>query len=117
MTDFDVDALADEVPPLDGPYATEADALAKPMPREVAALHDAGRVRSGDPDRLVRGTKMRHLVDTCRDCGVDLGDLDWRALAWLAGGETHVVQAVIGLIRRAHTAGLGVHTADEEDQP
>ena len=31
-----------------GPYQTEAEALAAPMPREVRALHDAGRVRSGD---------------------------------------------------------------------
>jgi hypothetical protein len=75
------------------------------MPREVAALHNAGRVRSGDPDRLVRDTVLRHLERACADTGVRLGALDRRKLEWLAGWEPTTAQVFIGLIYRAHKAG------------
>ncbi len=92
---------------MNGPYATEAAVLAEPMPREIRALHDAGDVRSGDPDRIAAKTAWRHLHAACRDAGVELGDFDRRTLAWLCGWEETTVQVVIGLIVRAHAAGAG----------
>jgi hypothetical protein len=88
-----------------GPYATEAQALAAPLPRAVAGLHDAGRVRSGDPDRTVHTTKLAALTGACEAAGVELGDFDRRIVGWLAGYEPATVQVLIGLIGRAHTAG------------
>ena len=85
-----------------GPYETERQALAEPLAQEVDALHRSGRVRSGDPDRLVRGTQLRHLEAACEDAGVELGAHDRRVLAWLAGHEASTVQVVIGLISRAN---------------
>lgn len=89
-----------------GPYRSELDALAEPMPREVTALHGAGRVRSGDPDRLVRDTVLRHLLAACEAAGVEVGAFDRRILDWLAGWETSTCQVLIGLISRAHAGGL-----------
>ena len=68
-----------------GPYQTETEVLAEAMPREVSALHRAGRVRSGDPDRLVHDTVLRHLIAGCDDAGVELGAVDRRTLEWLVG--------------------------------
>jgi hypothetical protein len=87
-----------------GPYATESEALAEPMPQTIRALHAAGMVRSGDPDRLVRNTVLDHLLDACEAAGVDLGAYDHRVLNWLADHRS-VAQVVIGLIRRAADTG------------
>ena len=91
-----------------GPYGNEGEALAAPLYQEVNALHRAGRVRSGDPDRLVMGTVYRHIAEACDAAGVELGAFDRRTLAWLAGWEPSTVQVVIGLIIRAHAAGKAV---------
>lgn len=88
-----------------GPYDTERQVSAEPLPREVAALHDAGRVRSGDPDRLVRNTVLRHLTAAFDEAGVPLGAYDLRLLGWLADWEPTTTQQVIDWIRRAHAAG------------
>lgn len=88
-----------------GPYDDERQALAEPMPRAVRALHDAGRVQSGDPDRLVRDTICGHLVHACENTGMELGDYDRRVLVWLSRGETSTAQVLIGLISRAYEAG------------
>lgn len=88
-----------------GPYDTESDVCTEPMPRELRALHKAGRIRSGDPDHVARDAVLRHLLAACEESGVALGAFDRRILAWLAGGEDSVAQVVIGLIRRAHVAG------------
>lgn len=88
-----------------GPYESESQAAAEPMPRQVAALHAAGRVPSGDPDRLVRDTILGALLAACDDCGVRVGALDRRTLVWLAGWEDTTAQVIVGLIRRAHAAG------------
>lgn len=94
-----------------GPYDTERQALDEPLGQAVRSLHDTGQVRSGDPDRLVRGTVLDHLTDACAAAGVELGDYDRRVLAWLAGGvETAVVQVVIGLITRAAAGAAPVST-------
>lgn len=101
-----------------GPYDTESAALAEPMPREVAALHAAGRIRSGDPDRLVYNVKLLALTDACDQSGVALGAYDEGKLEWVAAWESTTVQVVIGLIRRAYDAGLAARTDtdDEEDR-
>ncbi|MFE3173127.1 hypothetical protein ACFXPA_49120 [Amycolatopsis sp. NPDC059090] len=52
-----------------GPYERETDTYDEPMPRAVHELHVAGRVRSGDPEHLVRDTVMGHLTAACRDAG------------------------------------------------
>jgi hypothetical protein len=84
-----------------GPYETEADALAGPLAREIRALHASGRVRSGDPDHLVSGTQYDYLMAACAAAGVELGAWDRRVLAWLANWEPAMVQVLCGLITRA----------------
>lgn len=88
-----------------GPYETERQARNEPMPRAVTGLHQAGRVRSGDPDRLVRDTVLRHLDQACEATGVEMAAFDRSMLAWLANWEPENVQVVIGMITRAYTAG------------
>ncbi|GGK89456.1 hypothetical protein [Mangrovihabitans endophyticus] len=89
-----------------GPYRCERDAAAAAMPRAVRALHDAGRVRAGDPERLVRDTIAGHLLHACEDTGMELGDYDRRVLVWLSRGEPATAQVLIGLISRAYQAGV-----------
>lgn len=93
--------------PATGPYQTERQALASPLCQEVRRLHDSGRVRSGDPDRLVRGAVLAALLEELSEAGVELGVYDRRVLEWLAGCEDTVVQVVVGLVRRAYAAGRG----------
>lgn len=88
-----------------GPYENERQAMAEPMPQAVRALHDAGQVKSGDPDHLVRDTIAGHLLRACDDAGVDLGAYDRRVLVGLAIDETSTCQVLIGLITRAYAAG------------
>ncbi|MBG0819108.1 hypothetical protein [Planomonospora sp. ID82291] len=88
-----------------GPYETERETRGEPMPKAVSALHDAGTVKSGDPDRVVRGTKEAALLQACEAAGVELGAHDRGVIAWLSEWETSTVQAVIGLITRAGAAG------------
>jgi hypothetical protein len=90
----------------DGPYETEREARLARMPIAVAELHDAGLVDAGDPGRLTRNTVLAHLEAACEAARLDLGAYEHRVLEWLAGGETNTAQVVIGLIRRAHAAGL-----------
>lgn len=84
-----------------GPYESVIETLSEALPWEIRALHDSGRVRPSDPDRLVRGTQLAHLEDACASAGVELGAYDRSILEWLAGYEPSTVQVVIGLIRRA----------------
>lgn len=88
-----------------GPYETEAQAHAEPMPRELSRLHAEDRIRSGDPDRLARNTVLKALLDACEAAGVEVGAFDRRTLAWLADTEGSTAQVVIGLITRAYAAG------------
>lgn len=91
---------------MSGPYRTEADAAAEPMPRAVAALHAAGLVESGDPQKLVFTAKLAALVDACEQANVRLGGYDMRVLGWLAGWEAATVQVFVGIIlRAARTSG------------
>jgi len=91
-----------------GPYEREIDTYDEPMPRAVHELHTAGRVRSGDPENLVRDTTMGYLTAACRDAGIELGEFDRQTLLRLADLESAAAQAVIGLITRAHAAGRTV---------
>jgi hypothetical protein len=91
-----------------GPYETEQQTHAEPMPQAVRTLHRTGRVRSGDPDRLVQATVLHHLLDACHATGVALGARDLLTLEWLARGDTSSAQVVIGLITRAYAAGRSV---------
>jgi hypothetical protein len=78
------------------------------MPQAIRHLHDCGRTKSGDPDRLVRGTIEQHLLDACADSHVELGTYDRRILAWLSNADYSTAQVIIGLIRRAHASGIAV---------
>lgn len=88
-----------------GPYNSEREARAEPMPQAVKALHNAGKVRSGDPDRLVRNTVLDALLLACHEAGINLGDYDTKVLVGIARGETSTAQVLIGLISRAFEAG------------
>lgn len=88
-----------------GPYETESQTWAEPMPSHLRSLHDAGLIRSGDPDHVARDAVLSHLEAACDESGVELGAYDRRILTWLAGGEEGATQVVIGLIRRAYAAG------------
>ncbi|ROO51432.1 hypothetical protein EDC02_6309 [Micromonospora sp. Llam0] len=98
-----------------GPYATEDEALAAPLPRQLAELHATGRVRPGDG--VASGTRRAALIAAAVDAGVELGDLDHRVLAWLADWETATVQVVIGLITRAYAAGRAAGPAPLAQDP
>lgn len=110
------------VPPFDGPhtfgpYNSEVEARREPMPAAVGALHQSGRVRSGDPDQLVHNLTLDHLLGACRDAGVELGLYDQRVLHWLCRWEDTTVQVVIGLVTRAYAAGRAgtQNTNDKEN--
>jgi hypothetical protein len=81
-----------------GPYELERDTDNEPLPREARST-PAGR-------GVHQPINRRHLTEACRDAGVVLGAHDARILAWLANYEPSTVQVVIGLISRAHTAGV-----------
>jgi hypothetical protein len=86
--------------PVFGPYETEAATYAEPMPARVHALHEAGRVRSGDPDGVARDAKLAALLEACEAAGVELGGFDRATLEWLAGWEPSTVQVLVGIISR-----------------
>lgn len=81
-----------------GPYATERDTMASPLGAAIRVT----RPELGS----YRAIQMEHLRQACAGAGVELGAYDERILAWLATYEPATVQVVIGLISRAHAAGL-----------
>lgn len=80
-----------------GPYDTEAQAAAEPMPRKVAALHATGKATA----HTTYMEKLEALHEACTAAGVDIGGFDHRTLEWLAGWEPTTVQAIVGIISRA----------------
>ena len=90
---------------MNGPYNTEADTRMEALPRLICGFHDANRVRSGDPDGLVRGAQRDALLRACADAGVELGDFDQLILGWLGRYEPSTVQVVLGLVVRAYESG------------
>ncbi|HUY45622.1 MAG TPA: hypothetical protein VMV92_07835 [Streptosporangiaceae bacterium] len=49
---------------------------------------------------------LAYLRDVCERAGVTLGAFDARILAWLAGWEPETCAVLVGLVTRAHAAGL-----------
>lgn len=94
-----------------GPYETERQARAEKFPREAYARHRVGR----DAPTDANAAALAHLVAACEAAGVELGAYDLRILRWLAGWEPETVQVVMGLVGRAHAAGLA--RVREEVQP
>jgi hypothetical protein len=88
-----------------GPYESDLQVRLAPMPVAVNELHDAGLIRSGDPEGLVSNVVLAHLVAACESARIRRGAYDDRILEWLTRGETTTAQVVIGLIRRAYAAG------------
>lgn len=86
-----------------GPYDTEQQAAAEPMPRKIAALHNAGN----PGPRVTYMAKLEALHAACADAQVDLGRYDWQIVEWLAEWEPTTVQAIIGIISRANRGGQG----------
>jgi hypothetical protein len=81
-----------------GPYDTAESTYAAPLMVETFLAIPGGGVFT----RINR----EHLTAACQDVGVELGAFDVRILHWLAGYEAATVQVVIGLISRAHAAGI-----------
>jgi len=78
-------------PPVFGPYETELATYGAPLVRTVTQSDTANR---------------QHLLEACKNAGVDLGTFDASIVAWLARWEPATVQVVIGLISRAYAAGV-----------
>lgn len=91
-------------PPTFGPYQTERDTYDSP-------LHRAWMTQPVDPGDVAaqrarsHALMLRHLLETCKAAGVELGAYDERILTWLAGYEASTMQVFIGLISRAYAAG------------
>jgi hypothetical protein len=83
-----------------GPYDTEAQASAEPLPTAVRALP----IDTGQLNAAMRDLQLSHLREACIDAGIEMGRHDARILAWLATYEATTVQVVIGLISRAAAA-------------
>lgn len=88
-----------------GPYETEAAAAAEPLAEAVRVLHRNGHTVHALA-WAVRELQTSFLREACADAGVALGRHDERILAWLSLYPPATVQVVIGLISRAHAAGV-----------
>ncbi|MBG0560705.1 hypothetical protein [Actinoplanes aureus] len=88
-----------------GPYETEQQVHLEPLPVAISELYDAGLIRPGDPEGLLRNTTLAHMVAACEAAGVRRGAHDDRVLERIAGSGPTTAQVLIGLIRRAYAAG------------
>lgn len=61
------------------------------MPDTARALHDR--------------ENQALILAELESAGVELGDYDWRMIAWLAGWEYSTLVTVASWIRRAHATG------------
>lgn len=84
-----------------GPYDTEGQAAAEPMPTAVAELHATGRATT----HTTYMAKLEALHAACTAAGVQLGAYDHHILEWLAGWEPTTVQVFVGIISRASQGG------------
>ncbi len=93
-----------------GPYERDSDTRESPLEAEVRRIHDqaAGPAAAGrSMGEHVRAVTMRHLTETCEQAGVMLGLYDRDVLKWLSSvAGPCAAQSVIGIISRAHAAGL-----------
>lgn len=81
-----------------GPYDSERDTWAAPLLTDTCL---------GTPEGGVyRALNRIAMFTAIRNAGVKLGDFDVQIVEWLCGLEPSTVQVVIGLIGRAHQAGL-----------
>ncbi len=85
---------------MSGPYATEADAMAEPLPLAIVALYNAGLGRAGLGDTA----RLSALTLACEAAGVEPGTYGLRVLHWLSRCETGAVQVIADLIIRAAAA-------------
>jgi hypothetical protein len=88
-----------------GPYETEAQAMAEPMPVEVRMLDSDHRIPAGQMGDRSAQIALRHLLEACATADVEVGVHDRRVLSWLTRWEDDVGQVIIGLIARAHAGG------------
>ena len=88
-----------------GPYDTEAQAMAEPMPVEARMLHSDHRIPADQIGKRAAQLAMRHLLAACTTADVEVGAHDQRVLSWLTRWEDDTVQVIIGLIARAHAGG------------
>lgn len=100
--------MTDEATGPFGPYDSEAATRDTPLDAEVRRLraetgpHQPGVVVGAE----VRAVTMRHLTATCEQAGVTLGAYDRGVLEWLSDMGTAANQVLVGIISRAHAAGL-----------
>jgi hypothetical protein len=90
-----------------GPYHSERDTYTTPLLVDTGLDTPEGGVYSA-LNRIA-------LLTAIRDAGVKLGDFDVRVVEWLCGLEPSTVQVVIGLIGRAHEAGLNQREGNDHD--
>lgn len=84
-----------------GPYDTEAEL------RQDCAWSRGRRPVAGGHVEPNRGRLLQALAEA----GVRLGERDARTVDWLAGWEPETVQVIVGLISRAHQAGIPAGSA------
>lgn len=85
---------------MSGPYETEEQAHAEWLPQAVRDL------AAGAQGHLAREWCTDALLGACQQAGVTLGAYDERIIRWLAMWEPETVQVIIGLVDRAHEAGI-----------
>lgn len=95
------------------PYESEEKTYDEPMAQELREIRDAGLVLPGDPDRLVRNTRLRYLTEAATTAGVEITDFELSKLRWLSEWEDSTVLVVIGLLLRAAHEPATVDVAGE----
>ncbi|TMR22048.1 hypothetical protein ETD86_12810 [Nonomuraea turkmeniaca] len=95
-----------------GPFNSDADTYSTPVFQEWRELIRSSQVKSGDPDGLAHEVKQRHMLEACKQAGVELGALDRSVIAWLANYEATTSAVIVGIISRAHAAGRAASASD-----
>ena len=81
------------------PYETRQQAAA-----DVSDVYD--KARRAPRRGVMAEANLARLAGACKHAGVTLGTFDTRILEWLAGWEPETCAVIVGLITRAHAAGL-----------
>lgn len=95
-----------------GPFETEAATRNQPMSTEIREAREKGLRGANNVN-----TRVRHMFATCAATGVVLGARDLSTIGWLANWEDSTVEVIIGMIRRAHAAGVAQGKADRPNNP
>jgi hypothetical protein len=93
-----INNLPDE-PTNSSPYESERQARA-----DVAGVY--AQCDRSNRRGVMGEANFAYLRDGCERAGVSIGAFDARILAWLAGWEPETCAVLVGLITRAHAAGL-----------